>query len=62
MVLQKGLGLIDKALAIKVESFNCTAEKTQQYTEMQVKMRCTKLVVLFNLYLLIQSYTVSKCS
>lgn len=46
VLLQKGLGLIDKALAIKIESFDCSAEKTQEYAEMQVKMRCTRKEVL----------------
>lgn len=45
VLLQKGLGLIDKALSTKVESFDCSAEKTQEYAEMQLKMRCTRLVV-----------------
>ncbi|KAK7069581.1 hypothetical protein SK128_005500 [Halocaridina rubra] len=42
VILQKGLSLIDNALAIKVESFDCSAEKIQQYVEMQMKMRCTR--------------------
>ncbi|XP_063869375.1 spartin-like isoform X4 [Scylla paramamosain] len=46
VVLQKGLSLIDKALTIKVESFDCSAEKTQHYVEMQTKMRCTRKEVL----------------
>ncbi|XP_045123403.1 spartin-like isoform X2 [Portunus trituberculatus] len=46
VLLQKGLSLIDKALAIKVESFDCSAEKTQQYAEMQAKMRYTRKEVL----------------
>ncbi|XP_068216967.1 spartin isoform X2 [Palaemon carinicauda] len=45
-VLQKGLSLIDKALNIKIESFDCSAEKLQQYAEMQNKMRCTRKQVL----------------
>ncbi|XP_066977714.1 spartin isoform X3 [Macrobrachium rosenbergii] len=45
-VLQKGLALIDKALNIKVESFDCGAEEIQQYAEMQNKMRCTRKQVL----------------
>ncbi|XP_069173446.1 spartin isoform X2 [Procambarus clarkii] len=46
IVLQKGLTMIDNALNIKVESFDCSAEKVQQYAEMQVKMRCTRKEVL----------------
>lgn len=46
VVLQKGLSLIDKALSMKVESFDCSAEKVQQYAEMQHKMRCTRKEVL----------------
>lgn len=46
VLLQKGLSVIDKALTIKVESFDCSAEKTQQYIEMQTKMRCTRKEVL----------------
>lgn len=45
-VLQKGLDMIDKALSIKVETFDCSAEKVQQYAEMQLKMRCTRKEVL----------------
>ncbi|KAK8731802.1 hypothetical protein OTU49_007270 [Cherax quadricarinatus] len=46
VVLQKGLAMIDKALTTKVESFDCSAEKVQQYAEMQLKMRCTRKEVL----------------
>ncbi|XP_042231033.1 protein spartin-like isoform X2 [Homarus americanus] len=45
-VLQKGLTVVDKALSIKVEAFNSNAEKIQQYTAMQHKMRCTRKEVL----------------
>nr|XP_027221066.1 spartin-like [Penaeus vannamei] len=45
-VLQKGLALIDKALTIKIENFDCSGEKIQHYAEMQNKMRCTRKEVL----------------
>ncbi|XP_042859722.1 spartin-like isoform X2 [Penaeus japonicus] len=45
-VLQKGLAFIDKALTIKIENFDCSGEKIQQYAEMQNKMRCTRKEVL----------------
>ncbi|KAK4313193.1 hypothetical protein Pmani_015455 [Petrolisthes manimaculis] len=45
-VLQQGLTLLDKALGVKVEGLDCTADKVQQYTHMQHKMKCTRKEVL----------------
>ncbi|KAL7634293.1 UNVERIFIED_CONTAM: hypothetical protein RMT77_015623 [Armadillidium vulgare] len=47
-ILEEGLKLIDKALSVKVETFEIGADKLQLYIEMQNKMRITKKEVLLH--------------